>query len=273
MYSILGFIKKAKNQLRGIGLSMLRQLIFFLWMFSLCADETLERAHEVGVKALQAHTWQEQFASLNAALGLYQVAENKLGGNPDLNLARADLFFELQEYAWSILYYERVLAESPQNHQARDRLNQAQKKLGLPLASISASSYVDFLLLKPFLAQAAKAQLFVGLAILALFLAAMAILKPVRWIKMGAYSIASLSLYVALNYLLVFYVSPIEAIVITSVGLYREPGGEQQQLIAGPLMEGAKLRVIDTAQEGNWLKVIDTEGVLGYVPAASARII
>jgi len=195
------------------------------------------------------------------------------GPSPEINHALAGTYYELTQYPWAILYYEKILKEDPQNKRLINKLNAAQAKLSLEFSNAEKPPYWRIALLDPFLAQSQRLQLFFWLALIALALGILTIWWPNFVVKKVFFVSLGLSLLILVNYYAVFYLSPIEGIVVSSSGLYREPDNKVSQLTPAPIAEGTKVRVIDASNHGFWLKIIDPDGQLGYLPSKAVRLI
>ncbi len=233
----------------------------------------LQRANENYQKGLKASTWQERLTSFNDALLLYTEIENSDGPAPQINKELGDLYFELTEYPWAILYYERNLKQAPDDLYTLNHLNAVQKKLGLKLTTLKERPLWRVALLDSLISQSTRLKLFFLGSVVTIALAAFSIWSPKPIIKKGLFLFWGLSALILLNYFILFYLTPIEGIMVTASGLYRDANPNASQVVPSPILAGEKVRVIDTKIEGFWLKVINTDGQLGYVRVASIRII
>ncbi len=114
-------------------------LLILLFFFSSCLalepNDQLEEANRSYRQGEQATIWIERKKAFNQALSLYLELENQFKLFNDSNKlyeAIADSYFQLGEYAWSILYSYRALELKPQDRNVQDQLYRAQEKLGLP---------------------------------------------------------------------------------------------------------------------------------------------
>jgi tetratricopeptide (TPR) repeat protein len=254
---------------------LLLNLIFYipliLAIFSLEAQENLvQQANQQYAQAIQASHFQERKNAFNQALHLYLKIEQEEGSSPQLNQAIADTYFQLGEYAWSILYNERAKEEDPQNLLIQTHLSLAQNKLGI--SPIKESSFENFLL-SSYFSLDQRMYLFLFCALFFLVVLTTFIWKPCYLFKILSFVAASLTLYGFLNLIISLYIAPIYAILITSTSLYRAPDFEEPQLSTLPILAGNKVEVIESVQNGNWLKVIDHQGQVGYLPHQTIRLI
>jgi hypothetical protein len=70
-----------------------------------------------------------------------------------------------------------------------------------------------------------------------------------------------------------YYLTPLDGIIVSSTGFYREPDEQQPQLTNEPLLAGTKVQILQSSSTGDWLKISDSTGLVGYVPASQIRII
>jgi tetratricopeptide (TPR) repeat protein len=248
-------------------------LFFSLYLQGESSAKQLEAAKESYQSGIQAKNWQERLASLNQALTDYSQIEENFGPSFELNHTLGDLFFELTEFPFAILYYEKALYEQPNDQTLKSNLHLARKKLGLETSSERPPSYLSIMLLDSFLSQTRRLQIFFFTTLLTLLLMSLYIWKPHSLLKISCAAASLFAFLILISYLLAFYFSPIEGIIISATGLYREPKQQAAQLTRQPILAGLKVRVIDTAENGFWLKIIDEEGQLGYVPSTALRII
>lgn len=172
-------------------------------------------------------------------------------------------FFSLGQYGWAILYYRRALALEPRSHPIEEQLKQAHRQLGIPepvptfRLPLSEREKLFFALL-----------LFLGLF---LMLSALVWKPKYRLIHLMAAPLAILFVAICADLLYDHYGATLEAVVVRSTLLYTAPrqGSSDDQT----LLEGTAIKVLDTTDQGHWLKVRLPDGRQGYVAYASVRII
>ena len=246
-------------------------LTFILPTYWVMAEPTpLEEASRYYQKGENAQDLFERKKAFNQALYFYQEVERNhppLTHSSRLYQAIANTYFQLQEYPWSILYDYRALEIEPRNPEILNHLAEAQQELNIP--SNPNRPWINrWLSFNYFLSLPQRWEIFFWLA---LFTLAVCLLVKEKRITRLLMIIIGLW---ALNLLVSFYFTPIEAILVESTGLYREPNLTQAQLLPVPLQAGIKVNVIDTAQEGKWLKIrMEEDNTVGYIPFKTARII
>ncbi len=257
---------------------MLRLLVFellaFLLIFPLEGNpqSMLQKANLMYQKGETATSFQERKLAFNQALYFYSLLEEEAGSHfPTLNQALADTYFQLGEYAWAILYYERALKMHDEQPILTAHLGKAQQKLGLASqkpVSPSKSPIFQF-----FLNLSESTNLFFSLFLLAFLLCSFAIWFPLAPIRLLAISSTIILLLFISNVIFFYYFTPLEGILVTSSGFYRAPAWNQPQLTDRPLLAGSKVKVLQTVSDGNWLKIVDSNDVVGYIPTYRLRLI
>ena len=245
-------------------------LIFsMLWIFALwgSTEEILQEANESYQQGEQATTYQERQLAFNRALFLYSTLEQQIKSpSAGLDQVLADTYFQLGEYAWAILYYERALKKK-HLPLVLSHLEQAQKKLGLSPSTDQRGEN------QPFLSLPQQLQLIFWMSLMTFFVCSSAIWLNSPWTRKFATGSVVVLLLLICHLLFIYYSAPLEGILIKSTGFYRAPHENQSQLTNQPLLAGSKVQILQVTQNGEWLKIKDSEGVVGYIPLASLRSI
>lgn len=248
----------------------------FLIFSSLAANPTdlLHQANTAYQQGEKATSFEERRLAFNQALYHYHLAEQQVGQRSSLlNKAVGDSFFQLEEYPWAVLYYQRALKSDPHNSLVLSQLNRAYEKLGLPPPVSSSNTLKQTLLLEPFFTLSQRFKWFFWSALAAFLICSLVIWRPsprIRKIALGFLIITGL---IAGNVLYSSYFTPLDGIIVSSTGFYREPDDLQPQLTNEPLLAGTKVQILQSSSQGDWLKIADSTGLVGYVPAARIRII
>jgi hypothetical protein len=252
----------------------MRQLIYSLILFfpwfhhAQCEEMPLQAAHSFYQQGIQAtERWERQNA-FNAALALYlSIEQQETNDSYQLYQAIGDTYFQLNAYAWSILYYYRALEIELNNPHVEQKLQAAQAQLGLP-QGIQRSLFNQFLSFNLF-SLALRQWTLVWLTLLALYMGSLTIWFGL-WKKVALF-LFSLVALLMLNILISMYLAPIEGILVLPSAIYQAPGFNQPQLTSIPLVKGIKVSLIGI--EDDWLKVITAEGAIGYIPFTALRLI
>lgn len=249
--------------------------LFFSYekLSGLSFEDTLKQANESYQKGEQAQTLLEREVAFNQALTLYSKLENS-SSSPSAQLyqAIANSYFQLGEYAWSILYNQKAMKLDPGNSQIIDHLALARTKLGLEPHEKLYTAWQQ-LLLEPFFSFGGRLELLFWSFILAFVFLVSFIWLRTPFIKTISLVLSAFSLLLIFNLLLNFYFSSLEGILVTSTGFYREPDLQQAQLTSLPLRAGTKMRILASNAQGSWLKIANADGLVGYIPASAIRII
>lgn len=249
---------------------------FCFFIFALQGASLSELVNEANLsyrKGEQAVLFEEQEQAFNQALKLYfELVEQIDYPSGSLYQALAATYFQLGAPAWSILYNEKALKLDPRNSTILDHIQMAREQLGLE--SIQKNfNWRHLLLLDSLFSEGEKKVFFLVVWFLTIFMTYLAIWHSKKLFNNLSIVLNLFSLLLLFNIMLNYYFSPLEAILIESTGYYREPDKQQPQLTLLPKKAGTKVRVLTTNFQGNWLKVVDSEGLIGYIPARVIRII
>ncbi len=241
-------------------------LVFPLW--GTTSEDILQAAQRSYQQGEKATNYEERKLAFNRALFLYSSLEqDRKLHSASLNQALADTYFQLAEYAWAILYYQRALKQDSSNHFLLSHLEKAQQKLGLIQTSYKNFSPIAAL----FFALAHQFQLIFWVILVTFLAFSIAIWLPYLWIRQLAISGAILMCFLLTNALFFYYFTPLEGILIKPTGFYRSPDWNQPQLTNQPLLAGSKVKILQITLNENWLKIENSTGTIGYVPIASLR--
>lgn len=244
-------------------------LISFSFLGLGAEEKIFNQANRLYQEGMQATSLLERQKAFNQALRLYldlQMQSNSF----ELYRATADTFYQLGQYPESILYNYRALKIQPANEAAKHYIQQAQKNLLLPSA-IKESFLQRILSFNDLLGLSQRLQLFFWIFLIGFLVISLAIWLPSSLLrKISFLSHIAIGLML-INLVLSFYILPVEAILITSTGFYRESDFNYPQIQAEPLQEGTKVTVLN--YKDKWLKIKNSEEVVGYVPLSSVRLI
>lgn len=228
-------------------------------------EEMLQEANRRYQQGENAASFEERQLAFNQALALYSHVEEKVGYPVYPTLG--DTYFQLGEYAWAILYYQRALKIDPDLPLLRAHLESAQQKLSLPSDSFNSSPFIHFF--SKILQQSA---LFFWTFLFTFFICSIAIWFRNVWTRLFA-TISALCSFLLLSFFLItYYLTPIEGILVASTGFYRAPDETQPQLTTLPLFAGSKVKILQMTSEGNWLKIENATSLIGYIPTANVRL-
>lgn len=233
-------------------------------------DGLVQEANASLQQGEKATAYEERKDALNHALSLYHVIE-QTSPSPSLTRIIGDVYFQLGEYPWAVLYYQRTLKNEPQDPIAVAHLEAARQKLGIADHAPAAKEQNPFV--KGFAALAGH-DLLLFWAILLTFLAcSFAIWLPSPFLRKAAGGCSVIALLLLINFTVFYYSAPLEGILIAPTGFYQAPGKNQPQLTSLPLLAGSKVNVLQLSADGEWLRITNDAGLIGYVPASALRLI
>ena len=246
------------------------QLICSLVLFPLWGQSPQEKWQEADnnyQQGEQTTSYQERKLAFNKALFLLHDLVRKDFSSFNLDQALGDTYFQLGEYAWATLYYQRALKQNGHNVLLSAHLKQAQDKLSIPWIENQQLHLLTSLL------ALFRQTFFLWGAIALTFLAfSCAIWLPLSWVRRIAMSCAILTSLLFSNALIFYYSTPLEGILIQSTGFYRAPDQSQPQLTIDPLFSGSKVQILHMTQDGEWLKIKEKRRI-GYIPTHTLRLI
>jgi tetratricopeptide (TPR) repeat protein len=235
----------------------------------------LQKAYAEYVKGETAAALGERQDAFNRALALYTSFESEYQpafGNGKLYFNIANSYYQVSEYPWAILYYYRAHALMPRSKKVADNLEIALKKLRIsPKEKKSVFNKIFFFHTDLSLPERLRA--FFILSLFGILFSSLYIWKNKQWLKRGAILAAILSGVVLCSLGYSHYIAATEGVMVKSSALYRDAGPQYAKVVEEPILSGVKVEILDTAEGGKWLKIFTPEGILGYVPQESIRII
>jgi len=258
----------------AIALAFLIFLFFATYIFYAAADRKLTNAYKAYKKGEAAATVDERESAFNASLQGYLELQQEYAptmGTGKLAYNIANAYFQLGEYPFAVLYYNRALSLRPGDKTIRLNLRAARKKLGIK-EEAAASPFEDALFFHTYFSLPRRLQLFFLFAIAGFGLLAWQIWfeKNLKIFAIIAFSLAAL---MALSVLYSRYVVPSEAIVTKAALLRRDAGKEYAPVSENPVAPGSKVQVQGASEEGGWLKISTSDGTVGYLPGSSLQVI
>lgn len=248
------------------------KILIFLFVFPLGgtnSEELFQQANASYEQGEKAITYQERKYAFNRALFLYHILEEEISSRSSLfyqNLG--DNYFQLGEYAWAILYYQRGLKKD--HHPVLlARIEKAQRKLGLMELPQSQKRFWT----ESLLSIGKQFQLLFWLILFSFLACSALIWFRYSWLrKLAAISIICTCVMLG-NFLFIYYFTPFEGILVTATGFYRAPDWNETQLTSFPLLAGTKVEILQITPDEKWLKITNSKGLVGYVPTSTLRSI
>jgi len=237
--------------------------------------EDMRKAYVEYVRGETAQTVGERTEAFNKALELYKNLEERYqvefsDGKLFFNIANS--YFQLGEYPWATLYYNRALKLRPRDEKVQHNLKITHEKLGIdPKEERSVFDKLFFFYSNYSFPE--RMQWFMAFSLVALIFTSTFIWDRKIWMKKvaGATTVLAGVMLLTLGYS--HYIAPIEGVIIRSTALYRDAGLQYAKVIDEPVLSGKKVEVLDVLKSGKWLKITTPDGHLGYIPGDAIRII
>ncbi len=213
----------------------------------------------------------ERREAFNEALFLYLRMEPD-SPSAELCFDIANTYYQLNEFGYAVLYYNKALKENPRFEQARDNLQIALHKINMP--SDKPGFLQNYLLFPHYMmSHNEKAITVLLLLFFAFGLLSVHIWVPQDFIKKVAYVALWVALLFFTSIMWADYFTSPRAIVVRPVALRRDAGNEYAPVVGPPALVGTKLIVQGVESDGNWLKVRTSSGEEGYISKEHARVI
>lgn len=219
---------------------------------------------------INATTVFEREQNWNKALEILLTKEQALGTSSSLFLNIGNIFFLLEEYPWAYYYFSRAKKIAPNNPDVLFSIELINKKLNTN--EKKSPNIFSLFFLHGFISSETLIKLLGILIILSFISYSFYIWTEINLFQFFFFCINIISGYIFLCICYSLYFSPINGIVIEASDLYREANFLSPIGLPIPVLPGEKLEVLDTAANGLWLKVITTEGKIGYIPNNKIRV-
>lgn len=222
-----------------------------------------------------AATAMERKKLFNEALQILLQLDEKHSpqfGNGKLYFDIGNSFFQVQEFPLAILYYERAAALRPRDDKVARNLATAQQQLKI-VPDKSNSPFEQLFFFHNYLSLPERLQAFTFLAVIALGLGSGFFWTKNLWLYRSALVIGVLCAVLLLSLGYSHYIAPERGILIQASSLYRDSGEQYAKVREEPLSAGLNLKVLDVSYSGKWLQVQTPEGLVGFVPNSSVRVI
>lgn len=258
----------------GIGIFFAAIPLFFLTLFN-PTNTQLEKAYKYYEEGEKATTIAERADAFNQALGIYKDLESKnqpIYGNGKLYYNIGNCYYQLEQYAMGVFYYYQAQALMPRSEKVQLNLQQALAKLGVSNPQLE-TIYDRIFFFHHWLSFPEQMQLFTLLGVLSIGLCSLYIWMNWNWLKPLMIIICFLWLVMTITVVYTRYISSVEGVVLRSSSLYRDAGFQYAKVKEEPILAGSKLEVVGLSQNGKWVKVLTSEGTLGYLPAETFRLI
>lgn len=205
----------------------------------------------------------EKEKQMNEALEIYASNMNQFEpkfGNGKIYYNLANTFYQLGEYPYALLYYNKALLLRPYDQFVLKNMRLAEKQMGFRESTPTVTFPMPTLL-----------QFFSLFSLLFFTFWSLWLWVPRKLYRNLAIAMCILSSFLLVGVIYKQYFSKIEGIVVTASPLYYE--ALQDKKGQHHVFSGSKVTILGEVKEGEWLKILTGEGNLGYVPSKSVRII
>jgi len=230
----------------------------------------LKEGDESYSRGLTAKTFGERGQAFNAALSYYLELSPRTSGKLEYNIANT--FFQLEQYPLALLHYYRAYHLMPRDTRVWTQIAETQKKLGISQIS-DPGVFRKLFFFQHLLSFPERLQIFSAVTLLAFLFGSCYIWFPISWMKRWFWLAGMVSATLLISLFYSWYFEPIEGVMLQPSTLNRDAGLEYARVLDTPIPSGTKVEVVEIREGGRWLKVVAPDGVLGYVPYNSIRMI
>lgn len=258
----------------GTGLLFILFTHLFVSQFDK-TEEKLNQAYELYLAGEKATTIDKRNEAFNQSLSIYKDLEKSFdpsSSNGKLYYNIANNYFQLNQYPEAILYYMKAEKLMPDDEKLQKNLDIALKKASVDRFPQS-SSFNPFLLITNYFSLARILQFLFFTSLILFILGLFFIFFPTKGLKIMI-GILSLNFLILLSS--IFYsqfISPSYAVILKANQLYKDAGFQYAKVLDIPIKPGTEVKVLDILQAGRWLKILNQDGTVGYIPYDSIEII
>ena len=232
-------------------------------------DTRLNDADKLYDQAHKATTLYDTQLALNGALNLYLNLEQQyqpVFGNGKLYFNIAETYFQLGEYSWAVLYYERAHSLLPRSEMVDTHLANARRVLNLQGSSV----FVDPMNV---ISLPERLQLTAILTFTCLMLISFYIWNRNFVLKCACFFFGASVTILLLSLSYSHYLAPTIGVLITSSEIHRQAVSDSSLALDVPVPAGSVVEVLDASSDGSWIKIVTSDGHLGYIPEGSIRLL
>lgn len=233
--------------------------------------DLINKSYDAYVKGETATTLEERSRFFNEALSYYTQLERP-NSTGELLCNIGNCYYQLSEYPWAILYYNRALIKLPREEKIKNNLAAAENKAGVSVVKNTTLTQLLLFFHTSFsVEERVKFSLIASIMILGIFSLAIWS-RTTAFYKLGIWIALVGSLFLG-SILTTLFFSPVNCVCIKSTPLFRDAGAQYSHILEKPILAGSVLKVNGSTEKGDWLKIELPNGVKGYVPGESVRII
>lgn len=251
---------------------LLAGMILFLWFPK--GDNRISEAEKSYYSGESATTIASRKKEFNRALDLFLQLEEEYRpefGNGRLYFNIGNTYFQLEEYPWAILYYQRAQNLMPREEKVRRNLALAREKLAL--SQPSPKGLLDAWFAHPYFSLPERLQAFLIVGVIAFVCCSGWVWGTGRWWQRASFLALAILALLAIYLGVVYYLVPVEAVLVRPVELRRDAGVAFAKVGDQPVPAGTMVEVLGTSLDGSWLKISVPDGSFGYAPSEALRLI
>lgn len=241
--------------------------IAILWMANVFSvgDDRLLLAYDSYVIGEKAVNIAERREAFNRALSFYaQIERDYLYDDGRLYANIGNCFFQLEEYGWSIFYYRKALMKMPREEKIRKNLETAQKKTGT--LQEDRIFFANYRFSKEECVFFSALCFFFWIVFFSFYL----------WLRYKILGFISLFLGVGgiffsaslLYFHFLFYG---KGICVQSTLLHCDAGSHYALVRKSAVLPGEQVKILLVHENGEWCKVLLSDGSVGYVHSQTFR--
>lgn len=250
-------------------------LLFWTYYASQDTSYTLLQAQKTYQAADDAPTIIQLSKDLNDVLRSYSYLEeqyNPMHGNGKLYNNIAATYFDLEQYPWAALYFYQAQALGPRNEVIEQNLQKTLAKLNLP-ARPKDSIFRKVFFFHFYLSLPERLQILSGLTLLLFALSSLFLWKRVPVLKGLIAAVIMLWTIFFCSVIYTKYFEPLEGVIVKDSMLYRSAAYGASFVAPKPIIGGSKVEVLDVLEDGKWLKIRNPDGIIGFIPSDSTRVL
>lgn len=258
----------------GIGIFLVAVVYLFVSHFSNTQEE-LKKAEDSYTFGEQAKTIADRKDGFNQALAIYLELNNRFNpsyGNGKLYFNIANTYFQLEEFPLAVYYYTKAKNLRPRDENVKRNLELTLRKIGLEYKEKS-SFMRDFILLQTFLSLPYRLCILFSLTIVLFILCSTRIFVANKYLNSAIIVFGLSSILILASIFDSLFLQATQAIITKPVQLSRDAGEQYAKVMDQPVPAGSLVEVVDVVNGGLWLKITTEEGIFGFVPYSSAKLL
>lgn len=210
-----------------------------------------QQFYEAYQKGIVAPTLAEREKDINQALA-FLTESPQGGGEYDYNIGNS--YYLLEEYPWALYYYLRAQKELPRDQEIKNNIKKTAEQLQIPFESYPTPKFFSH-----------SEEMWIAQGLIGItFLLFLLFIWLGRFKKTATVLFGLTSFYI-LFIVFQFYLTPDRAVLVQAAFLIKDPKNLNERVFLDPLPPGTLLEMIGKSDEGEWIKVVQPSGIVGYV--------